>query len=205
MQTLMFAMAEFESERIGEEWRSVHANRRRRGIAHAARPILGYETTGAVITTVDEAEAPIRPDHLRDAPARGGVRRDLHRRRPRRASRRSRVTRGFPASSISDILRNVHYSGRVRLDDGSLIEATHPAIITPELFDTVQRMRPRTAAVSRSRAALLSGLVVCSGCGYRMLYERGRGDASHAHKRNTYRCSAPRPRQPLRPPGVDPR
>ena len=56
MLSFLFALAEFYSDRISEEWRAVHANRRARGIAQV-NTMFGYKTKGTVIVGVNEPEA----------------------------------------------------------------------------------------------------------------------------------------------------
>jgi len=170
MRNILFALAEFESQRIGEEWRNVHANRRRRGLAHVARPMLGYETTGATITGVipHEANAVRQAFELREkGQGYGEIRTALH-----RAGYRTKTGRTyFPQTTLKDMLRNPLYAGLVRLPNGELIQGAHEAIVDRELWERVQHVGPRTIGVARKRAGLLSGLVVCSSCGGRMGYE----------------------------------
>lgn len=190
MQNMLFAMAEFESQRIGEEWRNVHASRRRRGIAHVARPITGYRTEGAQITDVEPVEAQaVRKMYVMRSQrlGYGAIRQALQN---EGYTSRLGKTR-FSQSTISRILRNPLYAGLVRLRDGELIDATHEPIVPRELWEQVQALHGDAAAVNRHTAALLSGLLVCSSCGYRMHFEQGRVRPSQGGyaQAGAYRCS----------------
>jgi site-specific DNA recombinase len=182
MRNVLFAMAEFESQRIGEEWRNVHLARRRRGIAHVARPMFGYRTEGAVIVGVDQAEArAVREIFARRARGEnlGQLQAWLQQEgyRPKRLANGDRLAR----SVVSAMLKNPLYAGLVRTSDGELVEATHEALVPRDLFEQVQRTWSKAVKHARHdrSAALLSGLAVCSGCGYRM-----------SHDGTRYRCRA---------------
>lgn len=191
MQNILFAMAEFEADRIGEEWRAVHATRRRRGIAHVAQPITGYRTEGAVITAVEEVEAQavrkmyvLRSQRLSYAEIGQALQNEGY-------TSRMGHTR-FSKATISRILRNPLYAGLVRLPDGELIDGTHDAIVPRDLWDRVQAMHRDTHGANRHHSpALLSGLLVCSSCNYRMSFNRARAE---------YRCNAGNNAEPCQHP-----
>lgn len=184
MRNILFALAEFESQRIGEEWRNVHATRRRRGIAHVARPVTGYRTEGARITAVEPVEAEaIRKMYAMRSQRIGYLEIGQALQNEGYTSRMGNTR--FSKATIARILRNPLYAGLVRLPDGELIEAQHEAIVPRELWERVQAMHGDTQAVNRHHSpALLSGLLVCSSCGYRMVHQR-RDDRA-----NEYRCTA---------------
>lgn len=171
MRNVLFAMAEFDAERIGEEWRNVHANRRRRGLVHTSRPTFGYRIEGANIVGVDTAEAAaVRlMFNMRSQKASyGAIRRQLEAEGYRTKQGHTR----FSTTTISNILDNPIYAGLVRDPDGDgFIEAQHDAIVSRELWESVQRARKGANRQARYRAGLLSGLMVCSSCLYRMRYE----------------------------------
>jgi DNA invertase Pin-like site-specific DNA recombinase len=185
VRNILFALAEFEAERIGEEWRNVHATRRNRGIAHVTAGVFGYVTEGAEIVAVNEAEAgAVRLAYeLRGRGASiGEIRRQLHGAgyHPRKGGQ------WFPVSSVSTMLRHRYYAGL--LPNG--LEGNHEALVPRELWDAVQATHGATAAQNRHRSALLSGVLVCAGCGYKMKHEpRGQRAA-------VYRCTARAQAQP---------
>jgi DNA invertase Pin-like site-specific DNA recombinase len=189
MQNMLFAMAEFESERIGEEWKGVHRNRRARGLHHATRGVYGYQCEGAVPVTVEVAEAvAVRGAYQRRAAGQSipAVREWLHAEghRPRSGGE------WFSLSSLRVLLSNPAYAGLVHSDD-DLIAASHPAIITRDVWDTVQAMGG-TARPPRHTAGLLAGLVRCASCGGRMAASYSRGVRLYrCHDARSTRCPQP--------------
>ena len=181
LQNMLFAMAEFESERIGEEWRGVHANRRRRGLANATRGLYGYRVEGAIPTAVEPAEArAVREAYQRRAQGASisAIRRWLH-------DEGHKPPRGgdwFAKPTLQQILRNPLYAGLVKNGD-DLVEAPHEAIVSRDLWETVQKLHRRTTTLNRYRTGLASGLVRCDGCGYAMV-------AWHGRDTRFYRCVA---------------
>lgn len=167
MQNMLFAMAEFESERIGEEWSSVHRNRRARGLHHASRGLYGYVVEGAVPVAIEEAEAAaVRGMYHRRA---SGLTLYAIREWAHAAGHRPRNGGDyFAATSVRRILRNPAYAG-LTLSSGELVEATHPPIIPRDVWEHVQALRdPAGETVARHRSGLAAGLVVCASCDYRM-------------------------------------
>ena len=179
MRSTLFAMAQFESERIGEEWSGVHKSRRKRGLAHASRGVYGYQVEGAVPSAIDDAEAlALRGAYHRRAEGHSlyAIRLWLHEQghRPRSGADY------FAASTVGRMLRSPIYAGLVETPDG-LIEATHPAIIPRQLWERVQALHADPLTRSKHRSGLLAGLVVCESCGHRMQAHHLRGIAH-------YRC-----------------
>ena len=88
-------------------------------------------------------------------------------------SRRGRAHGGKPFSdmAISRILTNPFYIGQIRHKD-ELFEGQHEPIISPELFEAVQRkLATRSGTRSRPQARrlfLLDGLLRCGSCGGHM-------------------------------------
>lgn len=185
MRNMLFAMAEFEAERIGEEWRNVHANRRRRGLVHISRPVFGYRNEAARIVGVEDVEAAavrlmfnLRSQRLSYGAIRKRLEADGY-------TTKHGHTR-FSTPTIRYILGNPIYAGLLKDPDGDgYIEAQHEAIVGRDLWETVQRMHRPANRHARYRAGLLSGLMVCSSCGYRMRYEAGNGTS---RRPSIYRC-----------------
>jgi site-specific DNA recombinase len=192
MQNMLFAMAEFESERIGEEWKGVHRNRRARGLHHATRGVYGYACEGAVPVAVEAAEAvAVRGAFQRRASGQSlpAVRDWLHAEghRPRRGGE------WFSLSSLRSLLSNPLYAGLVQAGD-ELIPASHPAVITRDVWDTVQAMGG-TARPPRHTAGLLAGLVRCASCD-------GRMQSSYSRGVKLYRCADARSERCPRPTSI---
>lgn len=170
VQNMLFALAEFESARIGEEWRAVHASRRRRGIAHVARPIIGYRIEGAELAGIDPAEAPaVRLAYTLRAQGMGLL--SICRRLDEAGYLPKSGRPGWSKNSVRKILQSPLYAGLVRHGD-ELIAGRHEPIVTRELWDTVQARWRRTAEHARGRH-LLAGILYCGSCGGRMRHEPG--------------------------------
>lgn len=204
IQHLLFAMSEFESQRIGEEWSAIHAARRKRGLAHIIRPFYGYDIERGHMTVNEREAEAVRLAFRMKAEGAGTteIQRALCEAGHKSKSGLPRIN----TRSIRTMLANHHYAGLVKLPDGTYIEARHPAIVDRELWETVQAVTPRVKHVYRAKAALLSGLLVCVNCGYRMefkqpLKHRVRGEDTGYVMPAAYRCSAKRNARPC-PHGV---
>jgi site-specific DNA recombinase len=192
MRNMLLAMAEFESERIGEEWRNVHASRRERGIAHVANGLYGYVAAGAAIQAVNEEEAEavrLMFDMRQRGASHGAIRHALFDRgfRPRRGGIY------FGLSTIKFMLANPLYAGVMRVD-GELVAARHEGLVSLDQWRAVNALRKRLIEAPNERKALLSGIVVCSGCGYALKYERrgkGRKTMYRCHTRRTMSSGCP--------------
>jgi site-specific DNA recombinase len=184
LRNILFALAEFESERLGEEGRNVHARRRAAGKANVTRPMLGYDVAGGGIVAVNRSEADAVRQAFRLRAAGAGLRTIADELAaagfaPKNANGSGR---GFSDSSLRRMLTNPHYAGLLNAD-GDLIEASHPPIVTRETWDIVQARRK--VGRTHDRKALLAGLIRCSGCGEKMW--RGHGSKAGQY---AYRCSA---------------
>jgi site-specific DNA recombinase len=184
--TILFAVAEMQSERISEDWRNAHEQRRKRGEAHVATGLFGYDTVreepdgstvkGARIVGVNDGEAAgvrlafeMRADGLGPA----AIRDRLH----AQGFRPARGGEWFAASTLANMLRNPTYAGLLRMPDGELVRAPHEAIVPLDLWERVQSRPKRTLRTRRASTgtSFLVGLVFCAGCGGRMKFQR-RGD-----------------------------
>jgi site-specific DNA recombinase len=194
MQNILFALAEFESERISEEWKNVHANKRARGIAHVVTPMLGYRTERAAIVGVKDGEA----EAVRlifELAGQGANRHEIRRRLHAGGFGPKRGGEFFPLTTIRDVIANPTYSGRLR-SGGGLVAGAHEAIVTEEEWEAAQSQRKRVGEIARFSRGLLAGLCVCNGCGYRMTYQD-----TYGRRKAHYRCSS-RDRANLCPGGV---
>jgi DNA invertase Pin-like site-specific DNA recombinase len=90
------------------------------------------------------------------------------------------ATMGVGVSAAQKIIRNrvylgeIHYSGFVNLN-------AHEPIVPRDLWEAAQRPQPRPPRRTDLAPAMLSGLVVCAGCGGAMTPDTGRGQ-------RVYRC-----------------
>jgi site-specific DNA recombinase len=181
--TILFAVAEMQSERISEDWKNAHEQRRKRGDAHLAGGLFGYDTCreqpdgskvkGARIVGIhpDEAAAVRLAFEMRaDGFGPGAIRDRLH----DEGFRPSRGGEWFAASTLAQMLRNSTYAGLLRMPDGELVRAAHESIVSLDLWERVQSRpkRPVRARRSSSDTSFLVGVVFCAGCGTRMKFQR---------------------------------
>lgn len=107
------------------------------------------------------------------------------------------------AVAISHILRNPLYIGKM-VYAGELYDGTHPAIITPEQYALAQQIHDRQAGKNPGkRMHPLSGLLYCSICGARLVYNskgkyhyyicgnRARKYTNIDRRRKAVKCSLP--------------
>ncbi|GAA4411668.1 recombinase family protein [Actinokineospora soli] len=98
---------------------------------------------------------------------------------------RSRPTKRYPApmpisiGSIGKILTNRYYCGYVKSSDGTEYKGRHPAIVSEELFDRVQRViRAERGGGTRNRVHKhhAKGQLWCNRCGKRLIIARASGN-----------------------------
>jgi DNA invertase Pin-like site-specific DNA recombinase len=102
------------------------------------------------------------------------------------------ATMGVGVSAAQKIVRNrvylgeIHYTGFVNL-------AAHEPIVPRDLWEAAQRPQPRPPRRTDLAPAMLSGLVVCAGCGGAMTPDTGRGQRVYRCRADKAagRCSAP--------------
>lgn len=185
-QIAMYGLfAQTQLDRLKSGWKWAHAAHVADGISH--RDCYGYDRDERRVFTPNPDESPnvVRMFELRASEMTfSDVARALN-----ALDQRTRNGRRWSASSVEAIVRNRNYLGEVRWKDEENLEA-HPPLVTPELFHAAQGARrvPRPA----SNAALLSGLVRCSGCRYRMQFSPGPSAQYRCKARHTAgRCPAP--------------
>lgn len=177
---MLAELAAFESERLGESWREAHHQRMMRGLPHSGVKRLGYTYDHATGYTIDPDEAPIvREMFLRYASGRG----------PRSISTwlnsiGFRTTRGngWSDQAVKGTLHSGFAAGLLRrrtercgcptpafCGHHEYLPGAHEPIITEQEWAgyQVERARRERQPVRDRRPRLLSGLVVCAGCGRR--------------------------------------
>jgi site-specific DNA recombinase len=116
---------------------------------------------------------------------------------------RTRRDREFCADTVRDMLRNAAYCGYVsaQRDTSKAIKGLHEAIVSEELFDSVQRLRAYKASTKQpsppSDEYLLRKILRCESCGARMHGVRG-----SAPSVRRYLCSNRRHGQGCKRPSV---
>src|SRR6266536_304990 len=107
--------------------------------------------------------------------------------------------RPIALSTFGKMLRNRYYLGEV-FYRGQWYKGRHPAIITPELFDRVQRVldsHSGSGARSRKWNHYLKGVFWCARCGSRMIFQRAKGNGGTYYyfacskKRLDHTCDQP--------------
>ncbi len=180
---ILICFAQFERENTIERIRDKVAATKRLGRWCGGHPSLGYDVApGGRRLVVNEAEAEqVRAIFARYLELRGlvPVIQDLDARGWTTKDRTSanghrRGGKPFSKSTLSRLLTNVLYTGRIRYR-GELIPAEHPAIVDPATFDAVQSLLQRQHRSGGSETKtkhhpLLKGLLTCAPCGCGMTY-----------------------------------
>ncbi len=156
---VMFTLAEFEIERIGEAWRTAQGRAVARGAAMGPRP-YGYEKgpDGRLRPKPGEAEGVTAAFEAR---AGGASIRDCV----------AILGGDHHPATVHRLLRMRLYLGELKRGEHT-IENAHPALTDVPTFLAAQRPtnpKPR----KRKDSAMLSGLCRCSSCGY-LLTQSGR-------------------------------
>jgi site-specific DNA recombinase len=116
---------------------------------------------------------------------------------------RTRKGKTFSVGSLHKLLTNTVYIGRWKFNrtssktgerkpDGEVVEIPVPAIITPDVFERVQRqLHARNPRVTPPRVTtgpiLLTGLAVCATCGGGMMLRTGTSKSGRVYR--YYTCS----------------
>ncbi len=152
---MLLSFAQFEREVTAERIRDKIAASKRKGMWMGGSVPLGYQPDGRTLK-IDEDEAnTIRT--LYDLYLKHGILRevkeraeqlDLRSRCRNRAGGRISGGNHFDRGHLQHILSNPVYAGRIRHKQ-QVYEGQHPAIIVPEIWDTVQDMLQGRASIAR--------------------------------------------------------
>lgn len=152
---MLLSFAQFEREVTAERIRDKIAASKRKGMWMGGSVPLGYQPDGRTLK-IDENEATtIRT--LYDLYLKHGILRevkeqaeqlDLRSRCRNRAGGRISGGKHFDRGHLQHILSNPIYAGRIRHKQ-QVYEGQHPAIIDPEIWDTVQDMLQGRASIAR--------------------------------------------------------
>lgn len=183
MLNVLLSFAQFERETIAERTRDKMRAARRKGKWTGGTPMLGYDTApegGRLV--VNEAEADqVREIYetycrvksiartVQEIDARGWRNKSW-------ITKKGRLREGarFSKSSMGQILKHPIYIGCVR-HDGQVLNGEHEGIVTPELFQRVQRILAHNAQTCGTRVrnkwgALLKDLLRCGHCDAPMVH-----------------------------------
>jgi len=190
--TALAAAHAMERRMVAEKMRDAVRYRQSLGDMVGAVP-AGYRRASDGSVSVDEATALVVRNLFADFATGGHSVANLAHDLNLRGERLPRGRTAWRGDTVAQLLGNVAYAGRTytqsrRYRRGLLIEANWPALISAELFDTVQvqlRARQRfgssgAAKTTTKRGYIFAGLLRCS-CGRKM-----RGQADHASL--SYRC-----------------
>ncbi len=180
---ILLSFAQFEREIISERTRDKMCAARRKGKWVGGHPVLGYDIDprgGKLVVNPEEARQVRKIFELYlEHEALLPVLQELERRRWRmkRWTTRDGLTRGgkpFTKGALHALLTNVIYTGKVD-HKGTIYAGEHEAIITPAVWDQVQKTLRRNGrnsnAPTRNRyGALLRELLYCAPCGTAMIH-----------------------------------
>ncbi len=181
-QTMLFAMAELELERVREGWTSARAVAARRGV-HMAKVPTGYDrgddgrlTPNGDAATITEAfRARARGANLSE------VARLLDDRKVTPASRKADGS--WSSSSARALLANRVYLGEISSGDVVNAEA-HPALVTLAEFEAAQKAKGHGVVRSVETGSLLAGILRCESCRHALKAKTITGSGA-----KVYRCS----------------
>jgi len=180
MLNVLLSFAQFEREIISERTRDKIAAARRKGKWSGGAPVLGYDVVdGRLVVNEDEAqrvrgifELYLDRESLietsKELNTRGWVSK-----RWVTSKGRERGGKLFAKNNLFRLLTNRIYMGQTVYKD-EVHQGEHAAIVTPEVFERVQRMlkyngRSGAANVRNRFGAILKGLVRCVPCGCGMV------------------------------------
>lgn len=188
MRAVLTAIAEFESETIGERVKAVAGGRVESGKHHGRSP-FGYRGENGDLSRNEPEAAAVR--EIFESAAGGVTQREIARRLNAKGIKPQRA-KDWTQASIGKTLRNVTYKGEVEIN-GQTFEGDHEPIVEPELWQKVAALREgatRTPGGPRGRPTVgrhlfVRGLLRCGHCGDTMVTRtapRERG------ARETYQC-----------------
>lgn len=196
LQRDLFAiLAQWESRKLGEQWKETHERRRREGLPHEGFPKLGYSYEGKRYAP-DPKTAPVMVDlYQRYVAGQGFEALAIHLERLGMLSPRTGVrwtARGVKYMMDTGFAAGLLHTGGYPGPDGKKVPdgylpGAHEAIVGKRLWQQYLRARARrTTTPPRLLAptSMLAGLVRCGGCGESMSMRSDR----HAGPGYAYSC-----------------
>lgn len=193
-QTMLFAMAELELERVREGWTSARAVAARRGV-HMAKAPTGYDR-GDDGRLKPNADGPAIAEafRLRGQGANlSEVALLLDERRVRPAARKASQGR-WSSSSARALLANRVYLGEIR--SGDVVNAqAHEPLVTLAEFEAAKKARGHGVVRSADTTALLAGILRCESCRHALKAKTISGSDAKVYRcarvHSTGTCPAP--------------
>jgi DNA invertase Pin-like site-specific DNA recombinase len=162
--TILLAFGQLEWERVRDTWDEIQQDAVARGIHVAARVPFGYERVDKKLVPVPADAAMVRK--LYKARANGATFTELLGMLANTPGRESSPV--WTQTGVRNLLANRVYLGEARAGDKYRNPDAHKPIVSRDLFDKVQNLRPPARARNGNGGALLAGLVRCAGCRYSM-------------------------------------
>lgn len=160
MRNVLMALAEFEVDRIRENWADAGRRAIARGIHSGPVAPFGYQRQNDGRLEPDPAAAPlvVRVFELRAA---GEPWHKLAAMLDQEAPKDG----AWPWTTVQNMVRRRTYLGEA-FSGEQVNEDGHEPLVSHELWDRAQRLNPRLPV--RGGNALLAGLIRCAACGYRL-------------------------------------
>ncbi len=198
---ILLSFAQFEREIISERTRDKMGAARRKGKYVGGRPMLGYDLDREMKRlVVNQAEAHKVRQIFELYLEHDGLIPTVDAINERGWRTKSWITKGgkpmggapFGKNSLHGMLTNCIYIGKVAYRD-ELYEGQHEAIVTQDLFDSVQsRLRRNRINVGDQKkgrsAAVLAGLIHCTACNSRMTHATS-GGSGYGKRYRYYVCN----------------
>jgi DNA invertase Pin-like site-specific DNA recombinase len=188
LRTILFAAAEWERERIGEQWFTARSSAVGRGI-HVSRHVPpGYMRTPRAKSGDDGPDRVLVPDAKQAETVR-----EAFRMAARGESNTNIATylteRGLNGANwqsfrVPRLLANRVYIGEARSGQSFVNPNAHEPLVDEETFLLAQRQRPDGLRRATSGISLLSGIVRCAGCSFAM-----KPQSASKTSKAVYRCT----------------
>jgi DNA invertase Pin-like site-specific DNA recombinase len=171
--TILFAFAELELTKITQNWSHAVTNAIEAGKYISAKPPVGYRKGEDGRLVVDPEVGPLIREVFK-LRARGKSYRELAEHLDAAGVQTAWKSPHWSASTVGIVLTNRAYLGEAR--QGEIFNPTaHEALVTEKEWHAVQRGKRIVLPneVRRSALCVLRGVLVCGGCGRRMLVGGG--------------------------------
>ena len=178
---ILFSFAQFERETIADRTRDKMRAARRKGKWTGGYPVLGYDLVEKKLV-VNEEEAEHVREIFRLYLALRSVRKVVREINSRGWTTKSwtrkdgsvRPGKPFSLNTVSTLLQNPTYIGKVRMD-GALHEGEQGAVVDQKTWERVQALLERNVttygtATRNRHGALLRGLLRCASCDSAMIH-----------------------------------
>jgi site-specific DNA recombinase len=162
LRNIMLTFAQFERELASERTKDKLLQRAQKGMWNGGIVPYGYKTEDKKLV-VNEVEAKIVRKIFEDYITSGSIAKVYNELKTKDIKDRNGLP--FSKSSISYILRNIIYTGKIKYA-GKIYQGIHQPIISEDIFNLAQETHKKKQRVLRVyKNYLLAGLVKCKECG----------------------------------------